>query len=61
MVSYAKETPIIQQIKGQIEWLKMDNVLQKLVSGRMYPTFPISVLRKILRPETKKVIINLSR
>jgi hypothetical protein len=61
MFSYAKETPIIQQIKGQIEWLKMDNVLQKLVSGRMYPTFPISVLRKILRPETKKVIINLSR
>ncbi|HBE02408.1 MAG TPA: hypothetical protein DC049_08015 [Spirochaetia bacterium] len=55
------EPTFIQKVNMQIKWLGMDSVTQKLVSGRMYPQFPGSVLRAILRPEMKKVIINSMR
>jgi len=52
---------LMNQIRAQVAWLKLELITQRILAGRLMPRFSFEVMRKILRPETKKVIINLSR
>ena len=42
-------------------WNNMDTLCKKIARGALRPRFPIEILRKILRPETKKEIDSLLR